>query len=157
MGAFIFIGLFVVSVLTGLIVEQRTLNAAQEDGAPDATSDLTAYLSYKKAVQAYVFAHPSTSGSVALADLPSSDVQGATSAMKNMVLRTGSSSEVVTWWETSSQRLDGLLAAAEGDRAIGISNGQSWQTPAGGDMGPLPVPVPAGDIVSFVIFTGSGF
>lgn len=157
MGAFFLIGLLFVSILTGLIMEQGALNTQQRSAVTAGASDLTAFLSFKRAVQGYVTANPSVSGSIPLSSLPSSETEGATSAMKDMVIRTGSGTEIVTWWEMSGARLDDLLAAAEGDRAIGISTGQNWQTPYGGDMGPLPVTVPAGDIVSFVIFTGSGF
>ena len=157
MGAFLLFGLLMVSLLTGLIMEQRAVNSQQPDRSPVAASGAAAFLSYKRAVQAYVYAHPSASGSIDVTSLPTADTQSATSAMKNVVLRTGAGSEIVTWWDVSSGALNDVLSLADGDRAIGVSTGQNWTTPDGGDMGPLPITVPAGDVVSFVRFTGSGY
>lgn len=157
MGAFLLFGLLMVSLLTGMIMEQRAVNSQQPERSSTAASGAAAFLSYKRAVQAYVYAHPSVSGSIDIASLPATETQTATSAMKNVVLRTGSGSKVVTWWDVNSGALNDVLSLADGDRAIGVSTGQHWTTPAGGDMGPLPVTVPSGDVVSFVIFTGSGY
>lgn len=146
-----------ISIIGGLALEQHVLTAGI---AVTTTDDVTGegFLAYKRAVQKYVHDNPGITGSVPLASLAPADVTGVTSAMHNLVQKTSAGTTIETWWDgTGSARIGALERLSQGDIAIGLSDGNSWISPSGGNMGPLPYAVAAGDVVSVVTFTGIGF
>ncbi|MFT9089621.1 MAG: type IV pilus biogenesis protein PilM [Gluconacetobacter sp.] len=147
-----------VMILGALALEQRVMNDHQTQVTMDGDVAAEGFLSYKRAVQAYVHQSPGITGSISLASLPSADITGTTSAMHNIVQRSAAGTTIQTWWDgAGSARLAALERLSQDDIAIGLSNGATWQSPAGGEMGTLPVAVAAGDVVSVVTFTGTGF
>ncbi|MBB2161585.1 type IV pilus biogenesis protein PilM [Gluconacetobacter sacchari] len=150
--------LALVMILGALALEQRVMNDHHSGVTMDEDVVADGFLSYKRAVQAYVHESPGITGSISLASLPTADITGATSAMHSIVQRSAAGTTIQTWWDgAGSARLAALQRLSEGDIAIGLSNGSTWQSPAGGQMGALPVAVAAGDVVSVVTFTGTGF
>jgi len=154
MSAFAMLPQVIVSMLLGLIGEQGALNTVMRPENPG--SDLSTFVSYKQAVQSYVSANAGYTGTVP-ASLLSSSAGAQSSGYGNTVIRNDTGTQIVTWAPGNGLALNDALAASEGDRAIGISTGTRWQTPLGGDMGPLPFAIPSGDLVSVVLFIGTGF
>lgn len=149
--------LALVMILGALALEQRVMNDRRSAVMTEEAVG-EGFLAYKRAVQHYVHDNPGVTGSISLASLPTSDITGATSAMHNIVQRSAAGTTIQTWWDgAGSARLAALQRLSQGDIAIGLSNGSTWQSPAGGNMGALPVAVAAGDVVSVVTFTGTGF
>ena len=155
MGAYLLFGLALAAFLLGLISEDRTRNTVMR---PDRISaDLSGFVAYKTAVQAYVSVHPGTSGTIPLGSLSLTVSSTSVANMNNLVVRTSTGTQVQAWALNSVGGLPDALAASENDRAIGTSTGGKWQTPTGGDMGPLAQAIPVGDVVSLVVFSGTGF
>jgi len=156
--AFILLGLVIVTLLTGAIVGERVINGQNAVATlPGEDPAAAAFVSYKMAVQAFVARNPGFAGSVALSDL---GLQASASFLTNAAndVRLVAGGTGITVWEPgTSTFLSEVAASAEGDVAIGTSDGTNWTTPVLGQMGPLPVTVPEGDIVSFITYSGSGF
>ncbi|MFC0512080.1 MULTISPECIES: type IV pilus biogenesis protein PilM [Asaia] len=124
--------------------------------ATDATGPSLSYLAYKNAVQVYVMRNPGTNGSIPTYALDLDPSTTSTINPGNQIIRTGNGTQIVTWTTSQPGLLSAILQASSGDASIGTSTGYRWTTPLSGDMGPLPLQVPVGDIVSFVTFTGVG-
>ncbi|QEO18742.1 type IV pilus biogenesis protein PilM [Acetobacter vaccinii] len=146
----IIIGLFAEGAGTWVRANAPSLNA------PPAYA-VQPWLAYKSAVQVYVEQHPGVSGSL---DLDTLGLQGQTAALAqagNSIIATPGQTTVVTWMAMPANAQADTLSLSDGDHSIGLSNGTSWTSPWFGDMGALPLMVPAGDIVSVVILSGTGF
>ena len=115
------------------------------------------WLAYKAAVQTYVENNPAFSGTVPLDQIGMPADSPDLSTAGNFVTRESMTTQVVTWMALSGSSISSARRLAAGDQSIGISEGNTWETPSYGNMGPLPVTVPAGDVVSCVSFTGTGF
>lgn len=129
----------------------------QQDLITDQNFGSEAWLAYRTAVQYYVEQHPGFTGSLDLSDLGMSDKTQILPNAGNSVIKDDTGTKIVTWMPLSPNILADTIRLADGDRSIGIAHNTSWSTPFFGDMGELPIPVPEGDIVSVVSFTGPGF
>lgn len=125
----------------------------------DIVADPTAlaWLAYKTALQAYVQRNPGFNGTVPLDQLALPPNGQDLTMAGNRVVHDGATTQVVTWMALSGSAVSSTLRLAGGDQSIGISQGLTWETPSYGNMGSLPVDVPAGNIVSYVSFSGTGF
>ncbi|WP_225063063.1 type IV pilus biogenesis protein PilM [Komagataeibacter rhaeticus] len=146
-------------VIVGALSQGLGVTNRQIRPVADIVADPAAlsWLAYKAAVQTYVERNPAFAGTVPLdqigvpADGPDLSTAG------NFVVRDSGTTQVVTWMALSGSSISSARRLAAGDQSIGISTGNTWETPSYGNMGPLPVTVPAGDVVSCVSFTGTGF
>jgi hypothetical protein len=116
------------------------------------------YLAYRAAILSYVQGHPGTSGSVSMGLLGLSAGQVATlSGADNQIVQNGSSVTVETWAPMSDANIAQTVSAALGDVSIGQAENSTWTSPLAGNMGALPIPVAAGNVVSVVTLSGSGY
>lgn len=157
MAAFVLLGFVAIALIAGEIARNEIITKGAWPVVSDATGPSLAFLAYKNAVQLYVTRNPGVSGSIPSYALSLDASTLTTISPGNQVIRTGNGTQVITWTAPQPGLLPAVLQGADGDTSIGTSTGTRWSTPTAGDMGPLPIQVPSGDVVSFVTFTGSGF
>lgn len=157
MAAFALLGFVVIALIAGEIARHEAITKGAWPVASNATGPSLAFLAYKSAVQLYVTRNPGTSGSIPLYALSLDASSITTISPGNQVIRTGGGTQVITWTASQPGLLPAVIQGSDGDASIGTSTGTRWSTPTAGDMGPLPIQVPSGDVVSFVTLTGNGF
>jgi len=155
MAASMYLIMAIAILLSGYLWEQRTRNTIVRTDTQ--MTGQSSYVAYKSAVQSYVFAHRSFEGSVSLSALQGADLASDAALMGNQILHDATGTTIVTWAPNTNNALAQALSSSEGNLTIGLSSGTEWATPSAGDMGKLPVSVPAGDVVSCVTFRGDGF
>lgn len=114
----------------------------------------SAFMAYRSAVVRYSEQNASFRGAVPASALPwpaGLAPNTAPPGAANEILNGPNGERIVCAWATVGNGTVARLATAlGGDATIGESNGTEWSAPGYGVMGPLPVSVPAGDIVSVV-------
>jgi len=156
--AFVFLGLVLIVLFRAEMASDRTVYKGLFPQTPNLAGAGYAFLAYKNAVQTYVSSHPGLgSGAIPVSALVLD--AGVTTQIipGNTIIAASSGTTIVTWASAQPGLIAGVMQASQGDRAIGTSSGTRWSTPSLGDMGPLPIAVPAGDVVSVVTFTGTGY
>ncbi|ETC99460.1 type IV pilus biogenesis protein PilM [Asaia sp. SF2.1] len=158
MAAFVFLGLALIVLFRAEIASDRTIYKGLFPQTQNQTGAGYAFLAYKNAVQFYVSDHPGLeSGAIPLSALALDSGVTTLISPGNTIIRSDAGTTIVTWAAPQAGLIDAVMQASQGDRSIGTSSGTRWSTPYFGDMGSIPAPVPTGDIVSVVTFTGTGY
>lgn len=145
-----------VAVASGLVTMERGRVHATSPNVQATQSVATgqSFMAYRTAVVRYSENNGGFRGAVPVAGLnwPAGlTAKTAPRGAANEIIAGPNGSRIVCAWAKARSGTAARLAGAyAGDETIGVSNGVDWSTPAGGVMGPLPVSVPAGDIVSVV-------
>lgn len=113
------------------------------------------WLAYRTGIIHYVEDHPLFSGQVTLSMIGMDSQTQFLTGAGNVVIRYVDHVTVVTWMPMPTGSITDTIRLSENDHSIGISLGTTWETPQFGNMGSLPIYVPAGDIVSEVLLSGT--
>lgn len=126
------------------------------------TATVQDFIVYRNAVLRYVENNRGVgaSSTVTIAAPDLSLPQGATPALVpagagNEVVGNGTARTIYVWWPAGNASPARLGGAFAGDATMGVVNGSGWATASLGAMGPLPMRLPAGDLISVVELGGA--
>lgn len=146
-------------IVSALMMQQAGMRALQGSASKrQAQAQAQFFLNYRSAVMAYVQANPTANGAISTSSLAPYASQFYSSAFLslagNNVSAGGGGRQVTVYAALPPGVLNLILKQSGGDASIGLSSGTTWTSQANGVVNvaqPLPVPVPANDIVS--VFT----
>lgn len=155
---YIILAMALLLITAGSISSLRVIQGQNTPAALDTGTRATrAWLSYKSALLAYLEKNPGADGSLSLDQIGLATDAGLLAAAGNQIQRGPNAVTLEAWMPLTSDEISDAIRLSNGDKSIGTSTGDRWTTPVFGDMGTLPVSAPAGDVVSVVTLSGSGY
>ncbi|MFA6231070.1 MAG: type IV pilus biogenesis protein PilM [Rhodanobacter sp.] len=148
--------LILMLIVSALMMQQANMRALQGAASQQQIkAEAQFFLNYRSAVMAYVQATPTASGAISTSSLAPYAGQFYSSAFLslagNNVTASGSGKLVTVYAALPPGVLNLILKKSGNDASIGLSSGTTWTSQANGVVNapqPLPIPVPANNIVS---------
>ncbi len=148
--------LILMLIVSALMLQQASMRALQGSASQQQTrAEVQFFLNYRSAVMAYLQANPSATGTIPESNLAPYAGQFYSSTFLalagNNVTPSGAGRLVTVYAALPPGVLNLILKQTGDDASIGLSSGTTWTSQANGVVNaaqPLPIPVPANNIVS---------